>query len=76
MKVYETADSRSTRATVVTGLASRNEPESTDRLIEIARTGTDAEVRRAAIRCLGEAPRRNDPKVQKALAEILSGGEH
>jgi HEAT repeat protein len=72
-KLFETADSRSIRQAIVSGLASRKEPEATDRLIDIAKRGTDPEVRAAAIRYLGQPARRDDPKVRKALADILGG---
>lgn len=72
-KLFETADSRSIRQAIVSGLASRREPEATDRLIDIARRGTDPEVRAAAIRYLGQPARRDDPKVRQALADILGG---
>ncbi len=71
MKVYETAESRSLRTSVVNGLGSRNEPEATDHLIEIAKTSTDVDVRSTAIRYLGQSNRKDDPKVKKALCEIL-----
>jgi HEAT repeat protein len=72
-KLFETADSRGLRQSIVSGLAARREPEATDRLIDIAKRGTDPEVRAAAIRYLGQPARRDDPKVRKALADILGG---
>jgi HEAT repeat protein len=72
-KLFETADSRSIRQSIVGGLAARREPEATDRLIDIAKRGTDPEVRATAIRYLGQPARRDDPKVRKALADILGG---
>jgi len=72
-KLFETADTRAMRQSVVSGLAARKEPEATDRLIDIAKRGTDPEVRASAIRYLGQPARRDDPKVRKALADILGG---
>jgi HEAT repeat protein len=72
-KLFETADSRSMRQSIVSGLAARREPEATDRLIDIAKRGTDPEVRATAIRYLGQPARRDDPKVRKALNDILGG---
>ena len=72
-KLFETADSRGIRQSIVAGLGSRKEPEATDRLIDIAKRGTDPEVRATAIRYLGQPARRDDPKVRKALADILGG---
>jgi HEAT repeat protein len=72
-KLFETADSRAIRQSIVSGLSARKEPEATDRLIDIAKHGTDPEVRASAIRYLGQPARRDDPKVRKALADILGG---
>jgi HEAT repeat protein len=72
-RLFETADTRSMRQSIVSGLAARREPEATDRLIDIAKRGTDPEVRATAIRYLGQPARRDDPKVRKALADILGG---
>ena len=72
-KLFEAADTRSIRQAIVSGLAARKEPEATDRLIDIAKRGTDPEVRAAAIRYLGQPARRDDPKVRAALADILGG---
>lgn len=71
-RLYETADSRSMRRSIVSGLSSRTEPAATDRLIDIARTSTDPDVRAAAIRALGQSPRNEDPKVVRALTAILA----
>jgi HEAT repeat protein len=72
-RLFEAADTRSMRQVIVGGLAARKEPEATDRLIDIAKRGTDPEIRAAAIRYLGQPARRDDPKVRKALADILGG---
>jgi HEAT repeat protein len=72
-RLFEAADSRAVRQAIVAGLAARREPEATDRLIDIAKRGTDPEVRAAAIRYLGQPARRDDPKVRQALADILGG---
>lgn len=69
--LLSSADSRSLRLAIVNALASRKEPEATDRLIEIARTNTDPDVRAAAIRALSRTPRREDPRVARALGEIV-----
>jgi HEAT repeat protein len=72
-RLLETADSRSQRQTIVSAISSRKEPEATDRLIDIAKRSTDPEVRNAAIRALSQGTRKTDPKVIKALGEIISG---
>jgi HEAT repeat protein len=70
-RLVETADSRPVRMSIVRSLAARKEPDATDRLIDIAKSSTDPEVRNSAIRALRQPPRLNDPKVVKALEEIL-----
>jgi len=70
-RLYETADTRTMRMSVVSGLSARRESEATDHLIEIAKTSTDPEVRAAAIRALGQNSRRQDPRVVRALTEIM-----
>jgi HEAT repeat protein len=72
-RLLETADSRGQRTTIVNAISSRKEPEATDRLIDIAKRSTDPEVRSAAIRALNQGTRKTDPKVIKALGEIISG---
>jgi len=48
--------------------ARRDEPEATDKLLEIARSGTDPDMRRYAISMLS---RKNDPRTKKLLLEII-----
>jgi hypothetical protein len=48
--------------------AERNEPEATDKLLDIARAGTDPDMRRYAISALS---RKNDPRTKKLLLEII-----
>jgi HEAT repeat protein len=67
-KMYDVATERGIREQVMNVLAYRKEPEATDKLIEIARTGTDPQLRRLAINYL---TRKNDPRTQKLLLEIL-----
>jgi HEAT repeat protein len=67
-KMYDAATERGIREQVMNVLAYRKEPEATDKLIEIARTGTDPQLRRLAINYL---TRKNDPRTQRLLLEIL-----
>lgn len=67
-RMYEAADSRSMRERLINALANRKEPEATDKLIEIARGGTDPEMRRMAINYLS---RKNDPRTTKLLMELI-----
>jgi HEAT repeat protein len=74
MQIFATADSRSMRQSIVSGISSRREPEATEKLIEIAKSSSDIEVRSQAISALGQSSRKDDPRAKKALCEILGGG--
>jgi HEAT repeat protein/TolA-binding protein len=67
-RLYDAADSRSMREQLISALASRKEPEATDKLIDIARNSTDLEMRRLAINYLS---RKNDPRTTKLLMELI-----
>ena len=67
-RLYDASDSRSMREQLMSALASRKEPEATDKLIEIARTSTDLDMRRMAINYLS---RKNDPRATKLLMELI-----
>ena len=70
VKLWDLADSRSLRDQVINALRSRKEPESTDKLIAIAKDQTvDYSLRSAAIRALAS---KNDPRSQAALTELLN----
>ena len=47
---------------------SRTEPQATDKLIDIAKNGTDPELRRLAISYLS---RKNDARTKQLLLEII-----
>ena len=67
-RMYESADSRTMREQLIAALANRKEPEATDKLIEIAKSGTDPDMRRLAINYLS---RKNDPRTTKLLMELI-----
>jgi HEAT repeat protein/TolA-binding protein len=67
-RMYDAADSRSMREQLIGALASRKEPEATDKLIDIAKNSTDLEMRRLAINYLS---RKNDPRATKLLMELI-----
>ncbi|HKW47199.1 MAG TPA: HEAT repeat domain-containing protein [Gemmatimonadaceae bacterium] len=67
-RLYDAADSRSMREQLLSALASRKEPEATDKLIEVARNSTDLEMRRMAINYLS---RKDDPRAKKLLMELI-----
>ena len=67
-KLYDGATQRQVRQTVVDLLSNRKEPAAVDKLIDIAKNGTDPSMRRAAISALA---RSKDPRAQKLLLELV-----
>ena len=67
-RMYDAADSRLMREQLISALASRKEPDATDKLIDIANNSTDLEMRRLAINYLS---RKNDPRATKLLMELI-----
>ena len=68
-KMYDGASSRMVREYIISALARRTEPESTDKLLDIAKNGTDPSLRRSAISAL---TRKNDPRATRLLLELIS----
>jgi HEAT repeat protein len=67
-RMYDVAGDRPLREQLISLYAERPEPEATDKLLDIARTGTDPDLRRYAISALA---RKNDPRTKKLLVEII-----
>lgn len=67
-RLYDSATDRSVRSQIISTLGDRKEPEATDKLIEIVRTGTDPQLRRSAISALG---RKKDPRTTQLLLELI-----
>ena len=67
-RMYDVAGDRPLREQLINLYAQRTEPEATDKLMEIARSGTDPDLRRYAISALS---RKNDPRTKKLLLEII-----
>jgi HEAT repeat protein len=67
-KMYDAADDRRLREQLIALFARRDEAQATDKLLEIARNGTDPDMRRYAISALS---RKNDPRTKKLLLEII-----
>jgi len=67
-KLFDALPERELRAAVVNQLGSRDDPAAVDKLIEIAKSGTDPNVRRQAIAALA---RKNDPRTTKLLLELV-----
>ena len=68
VKMYDGVSDRQLREQLIQVYGSRKEPEATDKLLEIVRTGTDPQLRRLAISSL---TRKNDPRTTKLLLEII-----
>jgi HEAT repeat protein len=66
--MYDGASDRPLREALINLYAQRPEPASTDKLLEIARKGTDPDMRRRAIYALS---RKNDPRTKQLLLEII-----
>ncbi|MBI2797428.1 MAG: HEAT repeat domain-containing protein [Gemmatimonadetes bacterium] len=67
-KFYDTVAERPLREQLIDVLGNRKEDAATDKLIEIARNGTDPQLRRYAISAL---TRKKDPRTTKLLLEII-----
>jgi HEAT repeat protein len=67
-QLFDALSERELRYAVVSQLASRDDPAAVDKLIEIARSGTDPQVRRQAISALA---RKNDPRTTRLLLELV-----
>jgi HEAT repeat protein len=68
VRMYDVAGDRPLREQLVSLYAQRPDPQATDKLLEIARTGTDPDMRRLAISALA---RKNDPRTKQILLEII-----
>ncbi|MDE3150628.1 MAG: HEAT repeat domain-containing protein [Gemmatimonadota bacterium] len=69
-KLYDASDSRNLRDQIIIVLARRDEPDAADKLMDIAKTGTDPETRREAISVLSR--KKDDPRVTKFLLDLVS----
>ena len=67
-KLYDQSADRSTREMLISALSERREPEATDKLIEVVKSGTDPRLRRSAIAAL---TRKKDPRTTRLLMEIV-----
>jgi HEAT repeat protein len=68
ISMYDGSPDRPIREQLVALFAQRSEPEATDKLLDIARRGTDPDMRRMAISALS---RKNDPRTKQLLLEII-----
>ncbi|MDQ4079431.1 MAG: HEAT repeat domain-containing protein, partial [Gemmatimonadota bacterium] len=60
-RMYDALEERELRERLIHIFGRRNEPQATDKLLEIARSGTDPRLRRSAISAL---TKKNDPRTQ------------
>ena len=67
-KLYDAMSEREARSILVGILGRRLEPAATDKLVDIAKRGTDPSIRREAIAALA---RKNDPRTTKLLLELV-----
>lgn len=67
-KLYDQSADRTSREMLIRALSERAEPEATDKLIEIVKSGTDPQLRRSAIAALS---RKKDPRTTRLLMEIV-----
>jgi HEAT repeat protein len=68
VRMYDVAGDRPLRVQLIHLYAQRPNPEATEKLIEIAKRGTDPDMRRMAISALA---RKNDPRTKQLLLEII-----
>jgi HEAT repeat protein len=67
-RLYDGASTRPVRSQIVEVLGRREEPEATDKLIDIVRNGTDPQLRRSAISALNS---KKDPRTTQLLLELI-----
>ena len=67
-KFYDAVAQRQLRETVIDALGNRREPETIDKLVDIAKHGTDPQLRSQAVSAL---TRKRDPRANKALLELI-----
>jgi HEAT repeat protein len=68
VRMYDVTGDRPLRMRLIQLYAQRSDPQATDKLLEIAKKGTDPDMRRMAISALS---RKNDPRTKQLLLEII-----
>jgi HEAT repeat protein len=68
VKLYDASSQRPIRETVIELLSERKEPEALDKIVDIAKNGTDPTMRRQAISILA---RSKDPRASKLLLQLV-----
>jgi HEAT repeat protein len=67
-KLYDASSERQVRSTIIELLSARKDGAGVDKLIDIAKNGTDPGMRRSAISALA---RSKDPRAQKLLLDLV-----
>jgi HEAT repeat protein len=67
-QLYDGATHQRIRNALIDALSQRREPAALDKLIEIARSGTDPSARRMAIAALSQS---KDPRATKLLLDLV-----
>jgi HEAT repeat protein len=70
-KLYESLTERSFRAAIVSQLASREEAQATEKLIDIAKTSTDPSVRNRAVQALTQRSKKGDNRAMAFIRELV-----
>jgi HEAT repeat protein len=68
VRMYDLTGDRPLRVRLIQLYSQRSNPEAADKLLEIAKKGTDPDMRRMAISALS---RKNDPRTKQLLLEII-----
>lgn len=68
VRLYDGMTDRELRSTLISLLGAREEDAATDKLFEIARSGTDPQIRRQAISALS---RKKDPRTTRLLLDLI-----
>lgn len=68
VRLYDASSQRPIRQTVIELLSERKEPEALDKIVDIAKNGTDPTMRREAISILA---RSKDPRASKLLLQLV-----
>ena len=70
-KLYDGLTERSFRSAIVSLLSSREEPQATEKLIDIAKTSTDPSVRQRAVQALTQRSKKGDSKAMGFIRELV-----
>ncbi|MBM4193825.1 MAG: HEAT repeat domain-containing protein [Gemmatimonadetes bacterium] len=72
-RLYDQTGQRQMRSEIIRQLGSRKEPETVDKLGDIAKNGTDPELRRRAIEALSS--KKDDPRAARMILQLIDRPE-